>query len=50
MMLLSFNARGVGGPQKKLALKRLLLSLKPDVLLLQETMCKGEESIKAINP
>jgi ABC-type uncharacterized transport system YnjBCD ATPase subunit len=50
MIFLSYNARGIGGPQKKLSLKRLLLSLNPDVILLQEMMCKGEVAIKVISP
>jgi len=50
MIFLSYNARGIGGPQKKLSLKRLLLILNPDVLLLHETMCKGEVAIKVISP
>jgi hypothetical protein len=33
MILLSYNARGIGPPLKKLALKRLVLSLDPDVIL-----------------
>jgi exonuclease III len=49
MIFLSFNARGIGGPQKKLSLKRLLLSLKPDILFLQETMCSGEDAIKIVS-
>jgi hypothetical protein len=28
----------------------MLMSLNPDVILLQETMCKGEEVIKVISP
>ena len=50
MNFISFNARGVGGGQKKLSLKRLLLILNPDIILLQETMCKGEEAIKNVSP
>jgi exonuclease III len=49
MILLYFNVRGVGGPQKKLALKRLLLSLEPDIIMLQETMCTGEKSMKVVS-
>jgi exonuclease III len=44
MMILSFNARGVGGPQKTLSLKRLIISLKMDVILIQEIMCSEEKA------
>ena len=46
MLILSLNIRGVGGPHKKCALGRLVSSLKPDIILLQETMA---ESCKAID-
>jgi exonuclease III len=38
MILATLNVRGVGGPAKKLALKRFLDKVKPDVLFIQETM------------
>jgi hypothetical protein len=41
MKILSFNARGVGGAWKKNPLKRLVQSLSPDVILIQETMVDG---------
>jgi exonuclease III len=44
MKILSFNIRGLGGAPKKLALKRLLLNLKPNILLIQEIMCSGESA------
>jgi ABC-type uncharacterized transport system YnjBCD ATPase subunit len=50
MILLSFNSRGVGGPKKKLALKRILLASSPDIILIQETMCLGDVAIKTVSP
>jgi hypothetical protein len=44
MMMLSFKTRGVGVPQKKLSLKRHITSLKPNVKLIQETICSGEKA------
>lgn len=41
MKFLSFNCRGLAIPDKKLVLKRLLGSVRIDVLLLQETL--GDE-------
>ena len=38
MKLLSLNCRGLESTQKKLALKRVILVHKPDVILLQEIM------------
>jgi endonuclease/exonuclease/phosphatase family metal-dependent hydrolase len=38
MIVVTLNVRGVGGSSKYLALKRLLDLVKPDVLLIQETM------------
>jgi hypothetical protein len=32
------------GTRKKLAIKRLLLNLNPDVVLIQKTLCFGEKS------
>jgi exonuclease III len=39
MIILSFNARGVGSAPKILSLKRLIEISKPDIVLIQETMC-----------
>jgi exonuclease III len=50
MRFISFNHRGIGGVPKKLALKRLFSSLSPNILLLQETMCKGEVISKLVSP
>jgi hypothetical protein len=41
MTMLSFNARVVGDAYKKLALIRLFSKYNLDVIMLQETMCKG---------
>jgi hypothetical protein len=40
MIILSFNPRGVGGTRKKLSLKRLLLILNPNVVLIQGTLAQ----------
>jgi len=32
------------GTRKKLSIKRLLLNLNPDVVLIQKTLCSGEKS------
>jgi hypothetical protein len=43
MKCMSFNCRGLVGSLKKPALKRVIFSEHPDVLLLQETLGEGEE-------
>lgn len=43
MIILSYNCRGLASLPKKLALKELVRSNKPDIILLQETLGKGEE-------
>ena len=43
MKCMSFNCRGLAGALKKPALKRVISSEHPDVLLLEETMGVGEE-------
>jgi len=43
MIILPFNERGIRGPEKKLSLKRLLLNLNPNLILIQDTMCPGEK-------
>ena len=51
MLIVSFNTRGLGGPQKKTSLKRLCNNLKPSVIMLQETMLeflKAESIIKEL--
>jgi len=42
MKILSFNCRGLAGPLKKSALKRVVALGHPDVILLQETLGVGE--------
>lgn len=49
MKIMSFNCRGMASPEKKLALKRLLLSNLVDVILLQETLCKEEAVIPILS-
>eukprot|EP00253_Pinus_taeda_P029000 PITA_29000 len=49
MKILSFNYRGLASPEKKLALKHLLLSDLVDVILLQETLCKAEVVIPILS-
>jgi hypothetical protein len=44
MIVVTLNMRGVGGSSKYLALKRFLDLVKPDVLLIQETMVGVEKS------
>jgi exonuclease III len=43
MKIMSFNCRGLAGALKKPALKRVVTTEHPDVLLLQETMGVGDE-------
>jgi exonuclease III len=35
---------GLGAPQKNISLKRMISSLNPDIILIQETMCSSEKS------
>lgn len=49
MKILSFNCRGLANPEKKLALKHLLLSNLVDVILLQETLSKAEMVIPILS-
>jgi exonuclease III len=44
MIVVTLNVRGVGGSSKYLALKRLLELVKPDVMLIQETMVGVEKA------
>lgn len=37
MKILSWNTRGLGDASKRLAIKRLLKTLNPDLVLIQET-------------
>ena len=43
MKIMSFNCRGLDGPQKRSALRRVVDLDCPDILLLQETLGAGEE-------
>eukprot|EP00253_Pinus_taeda_P018177 PITA_18177 len=43
MILLSWNCRGLASKPKKLALKEMVMSSKPDFILLQETLGKSIE-------
>jgi exonuclease III len=43
MKIMSFNCRGLAGAHKKSALKRVVYTEHPDILLLQETLGVGEE-------
>ena len=49
MLIVSFNTRGLGGPQKKTSLKRLCNNLKPSVIMLQETMLEVSKVDSIIN-
>jgi len=43
MKIMSFNCRGLAGPIKKSAFRRVLTLEHPDVILLQETLGIGDE-------
>ena len=45
MIFISYNCRGLASQPKKLALRELVRVHSPDVLMLQETLGKGEEVI-----
>ena len=45
MIILSMNIRGVGGAQKLLALRRVCENVRPDILMIQETMVTAEKAI-----
>ena len=49
MKIISFNVRGLGGKAKSLCLRTLFTSLKPDVILLQETMCSSLPALLAFS-
>ena len=48
MLIVSFNTRGLGGPQKKTSLKQLFNNLKPSVIMVQETMMEGSKEVSII--
>jgi hypothetical protein len=47
MMVLSFNAFGVGGAPKIQALKRLVHACALDFIVIQETLCVGDKAMDA---
>ena len=49
MLILSLNVRGLGGKTKSLSLRSLFSSLKPDFILLQETMCSAPPALFAFS-
>ena len=49
MIILSLNARGLGGASKKNSLKRLITNINPTVLLIQEITMEGKTVEEAIN-
>lgn len=48
MIISSWNCRGLASKPKKLALRELVLNSKSDVILLQETLGKGEEVVSML--
>jgi hypothetical protein len=44
IIVLSFNEHGIRGTPKILALKRLCVVVNPNILLIQETMCRGAKA------
>ena len=48
MILLSYNCRGVTSQAKKLALRDLVLSLKADVVMLQENLGDGDVVVECL--
>lgn len=49
MILLSYNCRGLASHPKKLALRDLIRQNNPDILMLQETLGKGEKIIDLLS-
>jgi len=49
MKMLSWNNRGLGHPSKKAALKELIQSEKPDIILIQETKLDQSEISRLID-
>ena len=49
MKIMSLNVRGLGGKTKHLCLRKLFLSLGPDMILLQETMCSTYPAMHAFS-
>ena len=50
MLVLSFNARGLGSAPKIKALKRMVNSLKPTIIFIQETMMEGDKAKETLEP
>ena len=50
MLVLSFNARGLGSSPKIKAIKRMVDSLKPTIIFIQETMMEGGKSKEVLEP
>ena len=49
MIILSYNCRGLASQPKKLALRELMKSYDPDVLMLQETLGLGVEVVGTLS-
>ena len=50
MLVLSFNARGLGSSPKIKSLKIMVDSLKPMIIFIQETMMEGDKAKEALDP
>jgi exonuclease III len=48
MKFLSFNCRGVASPSKKYSMKRMVESIRPNLILFQETMGEDEEIVRLL--
>ena len=48
MKILSINIRGLGAEPKKITLKRLITTMSPTVILLQETMTEGNKAARIV--
>jgi exonuclease III len=44
MILFSLNIRGIGGPLKAVALRRVLDRVHPDIIFLQETLVEDSKA------
>ena len=50
MLVLSFNVRGLGNSPKIKSLKRMVNSLKPLIIFIQETMMEGQKGKEMLEP
>ena len=50
MLVLSFNARGLGSSPKLKSLRRMIDIQKPTIIFIQETMMEGEKSKEVLEP